>query len=124
MPLTYEEIPARIQLKQLLAQEQKYQCALTGIRTDALDMHEWLVKRSDYPIKRLQAKIFHRYNCILITRQQHDRIDRKTRDWECSQWAIGRYGYDKINDWLISLNLKTFGTFEQWLYRHQPENIQ
>lgn len=92
-------------------------CALSGKITKELDMHEWLVKRSDLPILRIQDKIYSPYNCILLSRAQHSRHDGMRRDWECAKWAIGNYGYSTISDWLISLNLKTFGTFEMWLNR-------
>lgn len=92
-------------------------CALSGRRTNLLDMHEWLVKRSDLPIIRLQDKIYSPYNCILLSRKQHSRSDGVRRDWECARWAISEYGYFNISDWLDSLNLKTFGTFEAWLNR-------
>ena len=105
---------ARQQLKEAIYRQYPY-CALSGIRTNQLEMHEWLVKRSALPIKRLQDKIFSKYNCILLTHQQHNRTDSSRRDWECARWAIRNYSYAEIENWLASIQLKTFGTFEQWL---------
>lgn len=90
-------------------------CALSGIRTSQLEMHEWLVKRSALPIKRIQDKIFSPYNCILLTHAQHNRTDSNRRDWECAKWAIQTYSFKTIEDWLTSIQLRTFGSFEQWL---------
>ncbi len=105
---------ARQKLKEEIYEKYPY-CALSGVKTNQLEMHEWLVKRSALPIKRIQDKIFSPYNCILLTHKQHNRTDSARRDWECARWAIRNYSYAAIEDWLASIQLKTFGTFEQWL---------
>lgn len=105
---------ARQKLKEELYEKYPY-CALSGVRTNQLEMHEWLVKRSALPIKRLQDKIYSPYNCILLTHAQHNRTDSSRRDWECARWAIKTYSFQEIENWLTNIQLKTFGTFEQWL---------
>lgn len=105
---------ARQKLKEELYRLYPY-CALSGVKTNQLEMHEWLVKRSALPIKRIQDKIFSQYNCILLSHKQHNRTDSARRDWECARWAIRTYSYAAIEEWLVSIQLKTFGTFEQWL---------
>lgn len=112
---------ARNQLKLELCQELNFRCALSGERTNMLDMHEWLVKRSDLPIIRLQDKIFHKYNCIILSRKQHGRDDGVQRDYECALWAIEKYGKDEISAWVESLGLKTFKSFDQWLASHESK---
>lgn len=90
------------------------QCAITGVKTGYLDTHEWLVKRSDLPIKKQQLKIFDKINMIIVSRAVHTSPDV---DRLCYEWAVKEHGEDKIQAWLESLNLRTFGTLEQWKQR-------
>ena len=106
----------RNELKGMLYGEFPY-CALSKKHTNRLEMHEWLVKRSDLPILRIQDKIFSIYNCILLSPEQHSRTDGMRRDWECARWAIQEYTIEAIGLWLLSLNLRTFGGFGQWIQR-------
>lgn len=115
---TYDN-DARNNLKQQLCEELDNRCALSGKRTNLLDMHEWLVKRSDYPFPEKQDKIFHKYNCIILSREQHGRHDQMQRDYECAVWAIKKYGYKEISEWLQSLQLRTFRTLDQWIAMYE-----
>ncbi len=114
---TYD-VEARNRLKLELCEELEYRCALSGKKATILDMHEWLVKRSDCPLKD-QDKIFHKFNCIILSREQHGRDDGVRRDYECALWAIKKYGRQEISDWIETLELKTFKSFDQWLASHE-----
>lgn len=108
----------RASLKTALYVEQKGRCALSGLKTKNLEMHEWLVARSDYPIKRDQLKIFHPINCILITRAEHE-SNGILRDYRSLIFKLKHHSAQEIQIWLESLSLKTFGSLESWIYRHE-----
>jgi hypothetical protein len=108
----------RSQIKAALYAQQKGRCALSGIRTNSLEMHEWLVARSDYPIKRDQVKIFHPINCVLITRYEHESAGMD-RDYRCLLFKLKTYSVDEMQEWLNSISLRTFGTLESWIFRHE-----
>lgn len=108
----------RSKIKAALYEQQKGRCALSGVKTKSLEMHEWLVARSDYPIKRDQVKIFHPINCILITHAEHE-SSGVDRDYRCLLFKLKHHSFNEIQEWLDSLNLKTFGTIESWVFRHE-----
>jgi hypothetical protein len=108
----------RQELKGRLYILQGRRCALSNLVTDQLDMHEWLVARSDLPIKRLQPAIFHEINCILLTRASHE-LPGMARDYRCLRYKLKTHTIQDIQDWLESLNLKTFGTLKQWIDKHE-----
>lgn len=108
----------RAQVRTALYNQQKGRCALSGIKTKNLEMHEWLVARSDYPIKRDQIKIFHPINCVLITRLEHESAG-VDRDYRCLLFKLKVHSPEEIQEWLNSLNLKTFGSLESWIFRHE-----
>lgn len=107
-------------LKRRLYEDQAGRCALTGRQTRDLEMHEWLVQRNHLPILRLQLKIYHPINCILLTHEAHARIDGNARDLECFEYKLKTYTREDIQNWLHEINLKTFPTLEQWINQKQP----
>jgi hypothetical protein len=108
----------RFKIKMALYEIQKGHCALSNLKTTSLEMHEWLVARSDYPIRRDQVKIFHPINCILITHAEHESSGIE-RDYRCLLFKLKTHTLLEINEWLLSLNLRTFGTLESWVFRHE-----
>ena len=108
----------RAAIKTALFAQQKGRCALSDLKTKNLEMHEWLVARSDYPIKRDQVKIFHPINCILLTRTEHE-SNGINRDYKCLLFKLKTHTFSEIEAWLESLSLRTFGTLESWIYRHE-----
>jgi hypothetical protein len=108
----------RALIKTALYAQQKGRCAISGIKTKNLEMHEWLVARSDYPIRRDQLKIFHPINCILITRAEHESAGI-ARDYKCLLFKLNYHTTEEISSWLDSLSLRTFGSLESWIYIHE-----
>jgi hypothetical protein len=69
-------------------------------------MHEWLIKRSDLPVK-LQVVIMHEYNCVLAHFQCHaDHGQTREFKLRCARAQYKRYGRDTIATWVRSLGLK------------------
>jgi hypothetical protein len=69
-------------------------------------MHEWLIKRSDLPVK-MQAAIMHEYNCVLLHVDCHMQHGQ-TRECKlrCAEAQYKRYGRDTIVAWVKGLGLK------------------
>ena len=109
---------ARNELREELLRENDYRCSLSGKRTTFLDMHEWLFQRNMFPV-RMQDQIMHRYNCIILSREQHSRDDGVRLNYECALWAIEKYGKDEISTWAETVESKTFKSFDQWLAYHE-----
>jgi hypothetical protein len=69
-------------------------------------MHEWLIKRSDLPVK-LQHRIMVPCGCILLHVECHAQHGQ-TRECKlrCARAQYKRYGRDEIVAWVESLGLK------------------
>jgi len=104
----------RQELKAQILRERGPRCEL-DINRRAHDMHEVFVTRSDYPFPDRQAKIFSKYNCVLLNHTLHVEKGLTAQDkLILGRKLIHRYGRDVIQRWINSLELRTWGTLENW----------
>lgn len=108
----------RKELAELILTQQNGSCALC--ENPAQDLHEWLVKRSNLPIKRLQDKIFKEINCVYLCRKCHD-LSPRERDYKCYKHKLKYFKEAQFQEFLTELKLKTFGDFNQWKHKNQPQ---
>lgn len=111
----------RKELAEIILSQQNGSCALC--KNPAQDLHEWLVKRSNLPIKRLQGKIFKEINCIYLCRKCHDSSPR-IRDYKCYEYKLNFFKEEQFQEFLTELNLKTFGDFKQWKHQNKKKHAQ
>ena len=99
-------IPVRRVLDSILCQPRCVWCKHALWSKDDCIMHEWLIKRSDLPVK-LQHLIMTEENCVLADHSCHERYGQ-TREFKlrAARAQYRRYGRETIVAWVESLGLK------------------
>ena len=98
----------RTQLKRQLLDERDGTCDFCGMKLGfAVDMHEWLIKRSAAP-KRKKNLIMDPRNCSLLHTSCHAEWGQTKRLKEkLAPLFVERYGKSGMFDFITSLNLRS-----------------
>jgi len=95
----------RMQLKQQLIEERGVCDWCGGTIYDDADMHEWLIKRSNWPKDK---RIFSKYNSAILHHQCHmEHGQTKAMRERLAPKFVERYGKDAIIAFVENLNLRS-----------------